>query len=122
VILVVCPFARICREWLLGDRWLIRTKTVETVFNKAARQFRHWNALPFGLLIEGIDQITTKPRRVVSLHNRIEVPDGGIAISVLHIYYSKKKQLLVAGSNQSLPICDSAFEAKLARALPADPC
>ena len=86
MILAVCPVARIGRDRLLGDRWLIRTKTIETVFNKTARQFRHWNLLSFGLVIEGIDQITTKPRRVVSLHKNAPVPDGGIATSVLRIY------------------------------------
>jgi hypothetical protein len=90
MILFVCPFARIGRDRLLSDSRLIRPKTIETVFNKTARQFRHRNALPFGLVIEGIDQITTKPRRVVSLHNRIEVPDGGIAVSVLRIYYIRE--------------------------------
>jgi hypothetical protein len=83
MILLVCPVARISRDRLLGDRWLIRMKTIETVLNKAAGQFRHRNALTFGLVIEGTDQITAKPRRVVSLHNSAPVPAGGIVGCVL---------------------------------------
>jgi len=37
VILAVDPLVGIYREWLLRYRGLIRTKAIETVFNKPAR-------------------------------------------------------------------------------------
>ena len=95
MILPVCPVARILRGRLLGNRRLINSNTVETVFDKTARQFRHWNALPFGLVIEGIDQITTEPRRVVSLYNSAPVPDGGIAANGVRIYYIRRLTISV---------------------------